>query len=331
MDQVRPAYNFKARRQLMQKAMEYVLIVAEERSFSKAAERLFVSQPALSAMIKKEEGRLGLPLFDRSETPIKLTQAGKYYLEAAKEIAAVETAFSQKLDTLRFRQNDVLTIGSSAFFCAHILPALVQKFKAKYPAYAVETVEGSGRELIQDLHAGKLNFIVEVERYDSNLYDNVPLQEEEIILAVPAKYTNKKLSHYVLTYDSIVNGSFRDPQRPAVDLKNFGAVPFILLKKGNDLYDRAVKMFYNAGIEPPVAMYLDQVQTSYFVAKDGNGATFIRANLLNFLEPTDKLLFYKLADPAAKRYVRIFCKKKDHSKIEQVFWKFCQQNIHSEA
>ena len=93
----------------MQKAMEYVQIVAEERSFSKAAERLFVSQPALSAMIKKEEGRLGLSLFDRSETPIKLTQAGKYYLEAAKEIAAVETALRQKLDTLRFRQNDVLT------------------------------------------------------------------------------------------------------------------------------------------------------------------------------------------------------------------------------
>ena len=231
----------------MRKAMEYVQIVAEERSFSKAAERLFVSQPALSAMIKKEEERIELPLFDRSVTPIKLTLAGKYYLEAAKEIAAAEATFNQKLDALRFRQKDVLTIGSSAFFCAHILPALVQKFKAEYPNYEIELVEGSGRSLVQDLHAGNLNFIVEVEHYDSNLYDNFPLQEEQIILAVPEKYTNKKLSHYVLTYDSIINGSFRDKSRPAVDLKNFASVPFILLKKGNDLYDRAVKMFFNAG------------------------------------------------------------------------------------
>jgi len=316
----------------MRKAMEYVQIVAEERSFSKAAERLFVSQPALSAMIKKEEERIELPLFDRSVTPIKLTLAGKYYLEAAKEIAAAEATFNQKLDALRFRQKDVLTIGSSAFFCAHILPALVQKFKAEYPNYEIELVEGSGRSLVQDLHAGKLNFIVEVEHYDSNLYDNFPLQEEQIILAVPEKYTNKKLSHYVLTYDSIINGSFKDKSRPAVDLKNFASVPFILLKKGNDLYDRAVKMFFNAGIEPPVAMYLDQIQTSYFVAKDGNGATFIRASLLKFLEPTDKLLFYKLDVPEAKRYVRIFCKKKsEHSKIEQTFWKFCQQNMQNDT
>lgn len=311
----------------MQKAMEYVWIVAEERSFSKAAERLFVSQPALSAMIKKEEARIGLPLFDRSATPIRITAAGRYYLDAAKSIAAAEALFNQKLNTLHYRKNDVLTIGSSAFFCAHILPALVQKFKARHPHYEVELLEGSGRELVQELHAGKLNFIVEVEHYDSNLYDHFPLQEEELLLAVPAKYANKKLSHYVLTYDSIVSGSFMNPVRPAINLSHFAAVPFILLKKGNDLYSRAVRMFHNAGITPPVVMYLDQVQTSYFVAKDGNGAAFIRASLLNFMEPTDKLLFYKVDDPAAKRSVQIFCKRREHSRIEQAFWEFCKHNM----
>ena len=61
----------------MFQGMDYVYEVYCEKSFSKAAEKLFVSQPALSASIKKTEKKIGLPLFDRSTSPIQLTPAGK--------------------------------------------------------------------------------------------------------------------------------------------------------------------------------------------------------------------------------------------------------------
>ena len=66
---------------------EYVMEIAKEGSFSKAAQKLYVSQPALSGAIKKLEKDLyGIPLFDRAVTPVALTPAGQYYLEQARKI-----------------------------------------------------------------------------------------------------------------------------------------------------------------------------------------------------------------------------------------------------
>jgi len=69
---------------------EYVYAVYTEKSFSKAAQKLFVSQPWLSSTIKKVEQELGLPLFDRSTTPISLTEAGQYYVEGVEKNMAIE-------------------------------------------------------------------------------------------------------------------------------------------------------------------------------------------------------------------------------------------------
>lgn len=65
---------------------KYVYEVYKERSFTKAAQNLYISQPSLSARIKKIEEIIGEPLFDRSTTPLQLTEVGKVYIEAAEEI-----------------------------------------------------------------------------------------------------------------------------------------------------------------------------------------------------------------------------------------------------
>ena len=64
----------------MLKDIEYIYAVYKERSFSKAARRLFISQPSLSAAVKRVEQELGLPLFNRSTSPVSLTEAGEYYI-----------------------------------------------------------------------------------------------------------------------------------------------------------------------------------------------------------------------------------------------------------
>ena len=74
----------------MLKNMEYVYAVYLNQSFSKAAEELYISQPALSATIKKVEEEIGLPIFDRSSNPIQLTNAGEYYIECIENIMKME-------------------------------------------------------------------------------------------------------------------------------------------------------------------------------------------------------------------------------------------------
>ena len=65
----------------MLKEMDYIYAVYEEKSFSRAAKKLFVSQPALSNMVKKAEKEIGAPIFDRSTIPLTVTPAGEYYIQ----------------------------------------------------------------------------------------------------------------------------------------------------------------------------------------------------------------------------------------------------------
>ena len=71
---------------------EYVYEVYKERSFSKAAKNLFISQPALSVTIKRIENRIGTPIFDRSTNPVGLTECGQKYIEVIKQYMDLDSA-----------------------------------------------------------------------------------------------------------------------------------------------------------------------------------------------------------------------------------------------
>ena len=70
--------------------MEYIYLVYQEKSFSKAAKKLFVSQSAVSAMVKKMEGKLGCQIFDRSTIPLTVTKEGEYYIKCAEQFMRLE-------------------------------------------------------------------------------------------------------------------------------------------------------------------------------------------------------------------------------------------------
>ena len=104
--------------------MEYVYAVYKEMSFSRAAEKLFISQPALSAMVKKVEKRIGSPIFDRSCSPIRLTNCGKEYISCIEQIMDVEYQFSQYLNQTEHLLIGSLSIGANSIFASFLLPFL---------------------------------------------------------------------------------------------------------------------------------------------------------------------------------------------------------------
>ena len=79
---------------------EYVYEVYKERSFSKAAKNLFISQPALSVTIKRIENRIGTPIFDRSTNPVGLTECGQKYIEVIKQYMDLQNGFLNYLSNL---------------------------------------------------------------------------------------------------------------------------------------------------------------------------------------------------------------------------------------
>ena len=105
--------------------MEYVYEVYREKSFSKAAANLYISQPSLSSMVKKVETRLGFPVFDRSTTPIGLTELGQAYIKSVERIMGVQNEFEQFLADRTSGNSGAVAIGATALF------ALL--FSAAYP------------------------------------------------------------------------------------------------------------------------------------------------------------------------------------------------------
>ena len=126
---------------------EYILKIHEDHSFSKAAEHLYMSQPSLSAIVKRTENKIGEPLFDRGKNPIELTECGKEYVKIAKEILAAEERFRTFLSAHRQCLTGVLTIGGSNMNISYVLPPLLQLFQDIYPGIHVNIVEGNISDL----------------------------------------------------------------------------------------------------------------------------------------------------------------------------------------
>ena len=132
----------------MFKNKEYVLSVYKEKSFTRAAEKLFVSQPSLSASIKRIEDKIGAPIFDRSSSPIRLTEIGEEYIRIALEISACEENFGRYLADDAGLMSGKIRIGGSSFFSAFVIPRLISEFKTKYEKISFEIVEGSTKNLL---------------------------------------------------------------------------------------------------------------------------------------------------------------------------------------
>ena len=190
---------------------EYIYAVYQEKSFSKAAKKLYVSQPWLSATIKKAEQELGLALFDRSTNPISPTEAGRYYIEKLEEIAAIEAEMSEHFKQMRDVGRTELHIGSSMFFCTYVLPALMEDFRLQYPQVTLTFTEGGNKTLLEKLLNGRLDFLLEAERPANSRIHSIPWASEEIVLAVPARNpVNKELDPYRYSF-----GAFLDRPPPS--------------------------------------------------------------------------------------------------------------------
>lgn len=158
----------------MLSGMDYVYAVWKSRSFSAAARRLFISQPALSAAVKKAEKELGLPIFDRSHTPLQLTDAGRAYIEAAARIFHIRHDLQRYCDDLAGCGSGTLSLGGTNFFASCFLPPMIEAFSKKYPQIRLSVTESDSADLYHKLSAGELDIIVDSGIYDSSLYDIMP-------------------------------------------------------------------------------------------------------------------------------------------------------------
>lgn len=308
---------------------KYVYEVYKERSFTKAAQNLYISQPSLSARIKKIEEIIGEPLFDRSTTPLQLTEVGKVYIEAAEEITQIEQRVENYINDLAGLKTGNLAVGASTLFAAYVVPSLITQFNQKFPDVHIQLIEGNTAELEEMLGSNALDFVIDNYHYDSILYNKELYCEGNILLAVPKHFAvNEELGMYQLSYKNIKNKNYLNQKYPAVPLGRFADLPFIMLTQGNDTRTRGDRLCRNVGFKPNIVLEFNQQSTAYMASSTQLGATFISDILVSQLPAFENLVYYKLDGEEAKRKVFFYYKThKYKTRVMEEFIRMMHEQI----
>ncbi len=169
----------------MELAQNYVYMVYRLGSFSKAAEKLFISQPSLSATVKKLERELGFLIFDRRSTPLQLTIEGKIYIEYLEEIRENERIMLSRVESLAEKQREELIVGSIGIVARTVLPKICKEFLKSHSDVNLRLDFGDDMPLlsnVEKIEHNRMNIALEYT-YNDKIMNAIPLATERYFLA----------------------------------------------------------------------------------------------------------------------------------------------------
>ena len=176
------------------KKFEYVIAISEAGGISQAAEKLDISQPTLSKYVKKLEGELGIELFDRSALPIKLTEAGRCYVEAGKKLIDVERQLDKQLEEIKLGKSSTVRVGISPSRSPYIMPSIIETYKGINQNGKVIIEERTTAELSERLFRGELDLIISLLDETTADFEGEEIFTESILLAAPKKLCSEEIS-----------------------------------------------------------------------------------------------------------------------------------------
>ena len=167
--------------------LQYVITLAETKSFSEAAEKLMVSQPSLSQLISKLEDEIGVQLFERT-VPLTITYAGEVYVNTAKKILSEEAEMQDTMAYLRGDNAGKLKIATGYLNAVAVLPELIAGFQRSHPNVQIEIFEDIEPNLKPLVDSGKVDLVLATSQFDSAGYEKVLIGEEQYLFAIPKSF-----------------------------------------------------------------------------------------------------------------------------------------------
>lgn len=165
--------------------------IASEKSFTRAADLLFVSQPSLSKQIKALESRLNISLINRENNTISLTEAGQLFLDYAERILALCEESCRALNDLKTGDRGNLIVGASQTIGTYLMPRVLALFAQNYPQINIKVQVDSTRIIAKNVRDGEIDIAVvggnvpeELEKY----LEIEALANDELILILPKSH-----------------------------------------------------------------------------------------------------------------------------------------------
>ncbi|HJC67811.1 MAG: LysR family transcriptional regulator [Lachnospiraceae bacterium] len=247
------------------KELEYLIAIAEEKSISKAAERLFMAQSSLSQSLHSMEAELGGTLFIRTSSGVRPTESGKIAIEVAQKMLLEYHQLKAKISDTEGLKTGKVTFGVSTFRGGYLLPKVVCDFKKLYPSVQVEIHEANSMALEQQLIEGRVDLALVVLPFAKLKADTRNLLKDEIVLVVPK-------DHPVCRR---VKETEKDGVRHCyIDLEDTIEFEYILSDNDTILGDRARKVFAAKGLVPKVCNDNLTAPIAAAMARAGLGLAF---------------------------------------------------------
>jgi DNA-binding transcriptional LysR family regulator len=234
--------------------IRYVLAVAEEHSFSRAAARLHLAQPSLSQQIAKLEHTLGVLLFHRMPQHVELTDAGQRFVQVAQSLIDQAESLEREMRAYASGESGKLLVGSLPITGAYVLPRVIPDFTKQFPGVELQLIEETSSRLERLLVRGKIDISLLTMPIADPSIEAIPAIHEEIYLAVPP---NHPLA-----------------QQEEVDLSELSSQPFILLKEGQGFRQISLHLCEQAGFRPRIVFESSNIQTVQSLVAAGMGLSF---------------------------------------------------------
>lgn len=286
---------------MLLKQIQYFMAVAEYRHFTRAAERLFVSQSALSQQMTKLENDLGVKLINRDQHPVALTPAGQDFWEAARKILDDVQALEHRMQKHLPPERRTLRIGMITGLGNIKIADILTSFCDRYPEINFTITNKLSKELCQMLLTGDLDLALFAAPYGIETYDLefFPLEDEEFVLIVPA---NHPLA-----------------ARPRIDLADARDEKFIFPTSDNVSHDIFLSECEKAGFAPKIISECNGPGRRLDLVKSGLGIALISLSGLDYYN-SQSIAAIRLRAPFYKRIVLARARKKRPLAAPQTLW-----------
>ena len=235
--------------------LRYLVAVAEEGRFTRAAARLHVAQPSVSSAIAALETELGAPLLHRARTEVVLTGAGEALLPWARQVLAdCEAGTAAVRDLLGLRRGR-LVLGATPSLTTNLLPAVLAGFHATHPGLEITLLEAGSRDLVGRLEEGDMDLAVVILPVNRPWVETEPLLEEELVVAVAPGHP--------------LAG------RRQIRVKELADVPLVMFKDGYDLREATLTACERAGFVPTLALQGLEMDGALALAAAGVAAAVV--------------------------------------------------------
>jgi DNA-binding transcriptional LysR family regulator len=251
--------------------LRYVVTVAEERRFTRAAARLHVAQPSISSAVAALEHELGAPLFHRERSEVTLTGAGEAFLPWARQVLAdCEAGAAAVRDLLGLRRGR-LVLGATPSLTTNLLPAVLARFHTDYPGVELTVHEAGSQDLVDRLGKGEMDLAVVILPVDRPWVESRPLMEEELVLAVDPGHPLA--------------------ERRQVRVAELEQVPLVMFKDGYDLREATLHACREAGFTPVMAMQGLEMDGALALAAAGVAAAVVPGSVVPAAGPLKAIRF----------------------------------------